>query len=138
MIIYIDENMPEELAEGLNILQKQLNKKYHTEIEVKSIKRVFGQGAKDEEWIPIAGDQGACIITQDSKIQRIKHQSELCKKYKLGLFFLNQPSGKGLTYWQMVELCVQRWESILEIALREERPFCYRHTARKGFTKLSL
>jgi hypothetical protein len=74
MIIYIDENMPPTLAEGLNILQEPENIRSGILVEVKSIKTVFGKGIKDEDWIPLAGKQEACIITQDYNIQRTRHQ----------------------------------------------------------------
>jgi predicted nuclease of predicted toxin-antitoxin system len=137
MIIYIDENLPPDIANGLNLLQQTLNKKLGVQIEVRSIREVFGSGAKDEEWIPHAGNQGACVITQDAKIQRIKHQAELCKKFRIGLFFMNQTSGRGLSYWQIVQLCINSWEEIITIALREDKPFCYKQT-KKGFAKLAL
>lgn len=57
MIIYIDENMPAVLAEGFNLLQAPENLRYKLKdpVEVKSIKNEFGAGAKDEDWIPLAG-----------------------------------------------------------------------------------
>lgn len=57
MIIYIDENMPQMLAAGLNILQQPENMKLKPaqRIVVKSIKEEFGAGALDENWIPVAG-----------------------------------------------------------------------------------
>jgi len=51
--IFIDENLPSQLAEGLNILQKPQNAKDSLEIEVLSIKKEYGSGAKDEDWIPL-------------------------------------------------------------------------------------
>jgi len=56
--VYVDENMPHQLAEALNTLQQPLNFKEKTQIEVLSIKKVFGQGAKDEDWIPLVGKEG--------------------------------------------------------------------------------
>jgi hypothetical protein len=48
MIIYIDENRPPVLAEGLNILQKPLNAKLREVIDVRSLTDEFGRGAKGE------------------------------------------------------------------------------------------
>lgn len=136
MIIYIDENMPPQLAEGLHILQYPLSLKENLEVEVKSIKTVFGAGIKDEDWIPLAGQQGACIITQDFNIQRTRHQKALCQEHQLGLFFFRPPSKTGLSYWEMVEMCIEKWPQILKIARREERPFAYRCSQRKNFERL--
>lgn len=68
MIVYIDENMPPHLARGFDILQKPISIKMRKDIEVKSIKDVFGEGAKDEDWIPIAGKQGAWSMRYNSRL----------------------------------------------------------------------
>ncbi len=48
MIIYIDENIPQQLAEAFNLLQQALNVRNQTNISVKSIVESFERGAKDE------------------------------------------------------------------------------------------
>ena len=136
MIIYIDENMPPQLAAGLHILQHPLSLRENIEVEVKSIKTVFGAGTKDEDWIPLAGQQGACIITQDYNILRTRHQKALCEEHQLGMFFFRPPSKNGLTYWEMVEMCIEKWPDILKIARREAKPFAYRCSLRKKFERL--
>src|SRR5687767_6573354 len=107
MTIYIDENMPAQLAKGINILQQPLNYKHGVTIEVKSIEEQFGRSAKDEDWIPKAGKEGACIITQDYNIHRINHQRKLCDQFKLGMFYFRPPSKTGFTYWEMAKLLVK-------------------------------
>lgn len=134
MIIYIDENLPRVLAQGFNILQKPENirLKLGDPIDVKSILDEFGSGAQDETWIPQAGKEGACIITQDYQIKRIRHQRELCEKYNLGMFYFRPPSKGGFTYWDMVKMMVIHWQEIIEIASREKRPFSFKATSRSG------
>ena len=134
MIIYIDENMPAVLAEGFDLLQGPENVRWQLKkpIRVKSIKRVFGQGAKDEEWIPSIGNEGGCIITQDYNINRIKHQRVLCEQYKLGMIYFRPPSKNGFTYWEMLQLLVKHWQQIIKIATKEKRPFAYRISARSS------
>src|SRR5690606_5785870 len=92
------------LAKGFNVLQGPLNLKLDISIEVRSLKEAFGEGSKDEDWIPVAGKQGSCIITQDYNINRIKHQRELCEQYKLGMFELKPPSKYGSNYWDKLKL----------------------------------
>lgn len=65
MIIYIDENMSPFLAKGFQVLQAPENIKLKQSINVESIKEKFGRGVKDEDWIPLAGQTAACIITQE-------------------------------------------------------------------------
>jgi len=136
MIIYIDENLSPFLARGFNILQEPLNFKLSDSVEVRSIKDDFGKGAKDEDWIPMAGESKACVITQDYNIHRIAHQRELCNKYKLGMFYFRPPSKSGLSYMDMLKLMVKHWEEITKIATNQKRPFTYKVTSRGRITKI--
>ncbi len=127
MKIYIDENMPPQLAEGLSILEKPNNEG----IEVYSILKEYGRGISDEDWIPQVGQVNGIVITQDSKMQRIKSQYELLRNYKLGIFYLIPPNKKGYTYWEMVEKVVVNWLKIKELIRRHKPPFAFRITSRK-------
>jgi gamma-glutamyltranspeptidase len=130
MNIYIDENLPPHLARGFNILQKPENLKLNQNIEVISIADEFGRGCADEEWIKLAGQKDSCIITQDYKIRRIRHQKALCDKYNLGMIYLRPPSKNGFTYWQMIGILHKNWAEICKIVLSQKRPFAYEITSR--------
>lgn len=134
MIIYIDENLPSVLAEGFNILQDPENQRLQLKdpIEVRSIKKEFGSGAKDEDWIPQAGQQGACVITQDYNINRIKHQRALCEEHNLGMFYFRPPSKNGFSYWDMLQLMVKHWPEITKVVSKKNRPFSYKITTRSS------
>lgn len=132
--IYIDENFAHQLAQGLDIFQQHLNNKEKLQIQVLSIKKEFGQGALDEEWIPIAGEQKAVVITQDLRIQTTRHQNELYKKYGLGVFFFKPPS-KGYSFWEMVEQVIKRWPEIKN-KTKNNRPFAFRCTSKGKIEKL--
>jgi hypothetical protein len=127
MKIYIDENMPSQLADGLSILEKPNNE----DVEVYSIQKEYGRGILDEDWIPQVGQVGGIVITQDSKMQRIKSQFRLLKEYKLGIFYLIPPGKKGYTYWEMVEKVILNWREIKQIARRNKPPFAFKIIARK-------
>jgi hypothetical protein len=127
MKIYIDENMPSQLADGLSILEKPNNEG----VEVYSIQKEYGRGILDEDWIPQVGQVSGIMITQDSKMQRIKSQFRLLKEYKLGIFYLIPPGRKGYTYWEMVEKIILNWREIKQIARRNKPPFAFRITSRK-------
>jgi len=129
MIIYIDENISPYLAKGFRILQQPLNLKLKEEIDIRSIKEEFGQGAQDEQWIPIIGEKGACIITQDYNIKRTRHQHKLCNEYNLGVFYIRSSSKTGMKYWEMVKLMAKHWENINKIAISRKRPFAFRVTS---------
>ena len=134
MIIYIDENLPSVLAEGFDLLQhpENLRLRLKDPIEVRSIKKEFEEGVKDEDWIPQAGQQGACVVTQDYNINRIKHQKALCEKHNLGMFYFRPPSKNGFSYWDMLQLMVKHWPAIVKIVSKKKRPFSFKITSRSS------
>lgn len=134
--IYIDENLPPRLARGLNELVQPFNKKQALDIQVLSIKDVFHEGAKDEDWIPLVGEEHGIVITQDFRIQTQKHQKELYTKSGVGILFLNPPSNSGFTYWEMVKQLVNRWEEITQIIKKNKPPFAFRCNAKTKFVKM--
>lgn len=136
--VYIDENMPPQLAKGLNELQKPQNSKDGIEIEVLSIKDVFGTGALDEDWIPKLGEEKGIVITQDFNIQNTKHQRELYQKAGVGIFFFRTPSKTGFLYWDFVKKMIGEWEAIKKIIKKEKVPFAYRGSSNKPFEKMEI
>lgn len=134
--IYIDENMPRQLAHGLNTLQQPQNIKDGLEIEVLSIADVFGKGAQDEDWIPKVGAENGIVITQDYRIQSQKHQRELYIDNGVGILFLNPPSKNGFTYWDMVEKIIEEWDNIKAIVRKNKTPFAYRGSSKKHFERM--
>lgn len=132
--IYIDENFAQQLAQGLDVFQQHLNQKEKHQVKVLSIKQEFGQGVSDEEWIPIAGEQKAVVITQDLRIQTTRHQNELYKKYGLGVFFFKPPSN-GYSFWEMVEQVIKRWPEIKKNT-KNNRPFAFRYRSKGKLEKL--
>ncbi len=133
--IYIDENFAPQLAQGLDVFQEHLNKKERFQLKVISVRDEFGEGATDETWIPIAGQQKALVITQDFRIHTTRHQNELYKKYGLGVFFFKPPS-KGYTFWEMVEQVIKRWPEIKK-KNKNQRPFAYSCSNRTKFKPLA-
>src|ERR1700734_4052698 len=93
--IFIYENLPPQIARGLHVLQQPQNAREGIKMEVLSIKDFFGEGAKDEEWIPEVGRLKGIVITQDYRIQSLKHQRELYKQHGVGILFFSPPSKTG-------------------------------------------
>jgi hypothetical protein len=134
--VYIDENLPAQIARGLNKLQQPQNARDGMHIEILSIKDVFGEGAKDEDWIPKVGKMNGIVITKDYRIQSIKHQRELYKEHGLGIFFFSPPSKSGFAYWEMVKQIVNRWEKIKSLIRKNTPPFAFRCSAKKDFENI--
>lgn len=132
MIIYIDENLAPLLSEGFNLLQKPLNFGLKEVIKVKSIKKEFGEGVLDEDWIPKLQKGKDCVITQDYNINRIREQRQLCEQYEIGMFYFRPPSKNGFTYWSMLKMLVKHWPEIIKKTDKEKRPFAYKVTSKSS------
>ncbi len=137
MKVYIDENIAPQIAPGLHHLQEPLNNKERCCCEIVSIKDFFGEGVKDEEWIPIAGQEGAIVITQDLRINSNQQQRLLYLEHGLGIFFIKPPSKNGYLYWDLVKLVINRWEEIKHLADKTPRPFAFKCTSKKSFEKIN-
>ncbi|MBW6479929.1 MAG: hypothetical protein K0B37_10910 [Bacteroidales bacterium] len=124
MKIYLDENLPSKLAEGLNILEAP----NHEGFEVLPMIKDFGKGAKDQDWIPVIGPQGGVVITQDLNINRNRQLKQLYLDNGLGIFFFSPPK-KGYKYWDMVEQIIKRWRELKTLSRATRRPFTYRCTS---------
>jgi len=126
MIIFTDENMPPHLAKGFDLLQGAESLKTGVPIKVIHWPTYSHYGEKDNEWMPKISALDACIITQDYKIAKRKHEIELFRKSGLGIFFLKGKSKKlQLTIWEMVEVLAKAWPEITKIAITEKKPFGY-------------
>jgi len=129
--IYLDENLSEYVADALN----SLSKGYFPEIEVLSTKKTFGKGTPDEELIPEIGETRGILITRDVNIFRTRMQYQLCRKHKLGVFFLKLSKGSQ-DHWSMVTLLVNHWREIADLAGKGKFPFGCGLSARAGIHKL--
>jgi len=139
MIIYFDENMPLHLAEGFQTLQEPEGLKTGYPLEVRYIPTKFERGVKDEIWIPQLGEENACVLTQDVHISRRKQELALYRQHQIGAFFLRGPSKKqGLSVWEMVQALAKNWTAISEIVHKEERPFGYLVSLRRGVERVGI
>ena len=120
MKIYLDENLSKHIAEALNLLSKV---QFPT-IEVFSTIEIFGRGVTDEDLIPKIGQEGSMLITRDFNIKKRHLQYELCKKYNLGIFFLDLPKNQN-KHWDIVKLLIYNWENIVQKVGRKQPPFAY-------------
>jgi hypothetical protein len=131
MIIFTDENIPPHLAPGFELIQKPESIKTGNSIEVKHLPEEFGYGTKDQDWIPELGRLKACVITRDGRLNRRKHEIELLRKHKIGVFFLKSQTKKsGMSVWQMVETLARAWPEVTKVAMDKERPFGYEINAK--------
>ncbi len=129
--IFLDENLSEHVATALNLLCKG----YFPDVNVESTKNAFGKGVADEIIIPGIGKQKGFFITKDIKISRRDAQYELCKEYKLGVFFLHLPKGMN-RHWEIVKLLIDKWDEIIDTINKKSRPFGYEVSTRGKLKKI--
>ncbi len=131
--LYIDENLSPFLAKGLHYLEQGNG----NQIEVLSIREVFGRSTEDEVWIPEIGKEGGIVLTQDYNIFRKKSQRLLYEQCNVGLFII-RPSSKrrGYNYWEMVVYVINQWSEMRKLAM-SDLPFAYICNARGKFEKIS-
>lgn len=106
--IYLDENLSEYVADALNSLDKE----YFQNVSVAPTKTKFGKGVPDETIIPSIGKSAGILITKDINIYRTRMQYQLCKNYKLGVFFLKPAKGMD-KHWEIVKMLINNWEEII-------------------------
>lgn len=128
--IYIDENMPKQLASAFNIIQTHLNKKEKKVIEVYSMKDI-DEGASDIEWFENLKDKNAIILTQDRNIQRHKHERKAYEENGIGIIFFKHHKG-GMTFWNTFKHLVKFWPDIKQICRKNKLPFAFKQA---GYNK---
>ncbi|MGN6402133.1 MAG: hypothetical protein ACTHMD_16865 [Flavisolibacter sp.] len=128
MIIFIDENLPPKLAQGLSMLESANTDAF----DVHSIRDYFKKGSPDEGWIPEIGRLGGAVITQDHNIHRKQMQKDLYRKHKVGLIVFKAPGKNGYTYWEMVENIVKHWQLIKTEIRKHKPPFAFMITPRSS------
>ena len=128
MNIFIHENLPAQIAQGLQLLEDGNDEG----VSVKSIKAEFGTGAKDEDWIPELGKLKAIVITQDHNIHRKQLQRQLYQQHKVDLVVFKSLGKHGYIYWQMVENIIKHWQEIKDSVRDTKPPFAFVITPRSS------
>jgi len=100
MLFYFDENLPKQLAEALNCLDK--------DNEIKSVTNDY-RGIKDDKLIETLGEKNAILITRDRRMKRYCSERELLIKYKMKVLFYDSTVSD---YWYMAILFVKKWNNI--------------------------
>ena len=129
--IYIDENLSEYVADALN----SLNKGHFKDVIVYSTKIKLGKGQPDEVIIPFIGTSNGILITKDLNIHKTRLQYQLCKEYKIGIFFLKMQKGMD-KHWEIIKLLINSWEEILDKIVKDKRPFGYEIPVRGKMKKI--
>ena len=75
------------------------------------VDELLPQGILDTEWIPIVGDRGWVVITNDRRLRTRPIEAELAIDHKLKVIHLHGQVGSRPAWDQMTRL-TSRWQSI--------------------------
>jgi len=135
MQFLFDENIPNKLAKGLNLLEES-NHKTKISAHINSIRDLGMQGATDEDVIAKAGKLSAVILTFDKDFKHIKSYAPLYKKHKVGVVFFKL-SKEDSNYWGMVKLLINKWEDLKNELTGLDKPFVYQ-VSKLGIQRFQL
>jgi hypothetical protein len=75
------------------------------------------------------------LITKDLNIHKTRLQYQLCKEYKIEIFFLKMQKGMD-KHWEIVKLLINSWEEVLDKIAKDKRPFGYEIPVRGRMKKI--
>lgn len=119
MHIVFDENVPNILVEGLKTLAPIAS---DVDFEITSIKLLGKTGISDAVVLDFVQTNGI-LITYDADFKTQRHLYNAIKEYHIGVFWIKQ--SKKTTLWSLVQLMIEHWDKLLNIAGEVERPFLY-------------
>ncbi|MCB9047444.1 MAG: hypothetical protein H6550_15025 [Chitinophagales bacterium] len=121
MLFVFDENLPQQLCKGLDMLE-QANLRSPHKVEAKYAIEVMGKkGAPDEDLIVKVGELDGILITQDKDFRSKKHYFTLYKEYNIGVVLYSLPSKD--VYWDKVKSFIKNWEDVKQRISEIEKPF---------------
>ena len=123
MIFYFDENLPRQIAQALNILDR--------ENEVYSVKDKYS-GLKDTELIPLLAEQNAILITHDKKMKRNSKERQSLEQNQLTVFFVSS----DYDYWTNVILFIRYWRDIVKQAKKNPKNAFFRIKSKGGIERI--
>ncbi|HVW98158.1 MAG TPA: DUF5615 family PIN-like protein [Mucilaginibacter sp.] len=119
MYIVFDENVPDQLVQGLKILAPIAS---NAEFEITSISLLGKVGIADATVLEVVQRNGI-LITYDADFRTQRHLYSAIKDYNIGLFWIKQD--KKTTFWTLIQLMIHHWHTVLETCDKVERPFLY-------------
>lgn len=75
------------------------------------LEELLPQGIEDTEWIPIVGDRGWVIVTNDRRIRTRPVESQLAIEHRLKVIHLHGAVGNARPWEQLTRLTA-RWEAV--------------------------
>jgi predicted nuclease of predicted toxin-antitoxin system len=121
MHFLFDENMPIQLARGVQLLDKENELGKPPVTIVDHICDHIKKGSPDTDVVRLAKKLGAVVVSQDDDYKTIQATHQLVKKLKIGYVLFKSPKKLGSTYDEIVQAFIGAWPALKE-KLRDEKP----------------
>ena len=113
MTLLLDENLSPKVATALKALGR----------EVTHVNEILPRGTSDEEIFSKLAELGWCLLTQDIKIKRHKHQRAAMIQAGIGAFIFTGRAEKSLE--EMTIKILQHLDEIESLIRNTRRPFVF-------------
>jgi hypothetical protein len=111
---FFDRNLGTAIPQALLHLRVPAGIHYH--------RQYFRDTALDDEWLPIVGQNGWIVITQDTKFYLLPNELDALKRYSIGCFYLGTAAA---TRWTTFRLLARSYDRIGDIVASTPTPFIY-------------
>lgn len=110
MAILLDNDISYRIAHALKALGQ----------DVDAMRDVYGEDAKDPDWIPAAAKAGYVVITVDRRMQRVQSECKALKDSKLTVLFI-RPFFSKLKMWPKAVWMISKWDRIAGYAVSAKK-----------------
>ncbi len=113
-MIFLDRSIPKSIAEALKSVRRT---------DILWLEDRFPHNAKDEDWLPVAGQEEWLVIARDKKIRTRPRERDLVRAHGVGIFIINQKRDPSLwDYFKLMAACLDEMERLFA---ETPRPFMY-------------
>jgi hypothetical protein len=109
LIVVFDEHVPPSLVDAFALLSK--GEAYR----VDHVRRRYGVGVSDAEWLAAAGAEGAVVVSCDHHIMTRPHEIAAWRSTGVVGFVLPKAFNQ-MGFWDQAAFLARWWPTILELA----------------------
>lgn len=128
-MFYLDASIPFPVSRALSLVRDDVLYPGGPDCPINS------PGAKDAEWLPVAGRHGWLVLMRDKRVRSRPGERRALLKSNVRAFVLT--TAGNYSRWRTLDLLVRRWTDIEEVAATGEPPYIYAVT-QQGLRQIAL
>lgn len=117
MTFYFDASVPFPVSKALTLVREDVLYPGGPNCPITS------PGAKDAEWLPVAGRHGWVVLMRDKRVRARPGERQALVRSNVRAFVLT--TAGNYTRWRILDLLVRRWPDIEETAATDQPPYIY-------------